>query len=98
MNKPKNLKQRTAADTMKVLKNAGLDSFADIEARGWAKVRALNSSNSTIILDWRIQWGDTDKEKQNRQEQLFTLRLNNVNKNDELVISRQELERILRHI
>lgn len=93
MAKPKNLKQRKGEDTVKDLNKITLDPFKVVEERGWGRVRSL-SSNGSMVLDWRIQWEDDDR----RKRQLVRIKLDNVPKNGELVVSRQELERYLRHV
>ncbi len=87
--KPKNLKQRQSENTMKPLQGVKLDKFGEVDKRGWGVVRDLNNRNH-LTMDWRLQW---DKDEY-RQQQLVTISLGK----STAVISRQELERYLRHV
>lgn len=89
MKKPKNLAQRKADDVMKPLKGVKFDPFGQVEERGWAIVRDL-SGREHLTFDWRLQWDNPEWRKQ----QLVELHLGN----KKMVVSRQELEKVLRHV
>lgn len=93
MKKPKNLKQRNADSIMKPLEKAKLDPFKEVEERGWGIVRPLTGSEP-LKLDWRIQWGDNPTAEQARLQQLVSIEIGN----QKVTVSRQELERYLRHV
>lgn len=95
MSKPKNLKQRTSDDTMKPLNKVKLTPFAEVEQRGWGSVRNLSHKGpNELILDWRIQWGESGHNQEAHQRQLVEITLGNKS----VLVSRQELERYLRHV
>lgn len=93
MKKPKNLKSRNSSDTMKPLEGARLDPFGVVEERGWGTARDLTGRNH-MTFDWRLQWGDTDRNKQNRKQQLVEITIGK----ERAIFSRQEIERYLRHV
>lgn len=80
-------KPRTSEDTMKPLKDSNVpkDTFGEIRERKWGVVRDL-WRGKPIYIDWRNEnlWPN----------QLFKLKIGK----EEAVVSRQELERLLRHV
>ena len=94
MQKPKNLKQRISDNTMKPLEKVKLTPFAEVEQRGWGEVRDLSGRNRNITLDWRLQWGEHAANEEAHQRQLVEIKMGKYT----AVVSRQELERYLRHV
>lgn len=93
MKKPSNLKQRKAEDIMKPLKGVKLDSFGEVEMRGYGTARSLNNTTH-LTMDWRLQWGDSDQAHKNRMSQVVEITMGK----EKAIFSRQELERYLRHV
>lgn len=78
---------------MKALKGVKLDPFGEVDQRGWGTARDLSGRNH-MTFDWRMQWGDSERQQANRQEQLVEITMGK----ERAVFSRQELERYLRHV
>lgn len=82
------MKQRTVEDTLKPLKdkNAPKETFMTIEERKWGIVRDLWHGKG-VFIDWR-------NVEALRPRQLFKITIGS----ETAVLSRQELERLLRHV
>ena len=74
------------ADAMKPLDKVKLDTFSEVDQRRWGRVRDLRGDNHLLL-----RWGFDER---SHFQQLFVIEMGG----KEALISRQELERVLRHI